>query len=428
MKKHWLLITHAFNMDGRASSITVTDKVPYILSRGIQLTVISAVTGVLDKRIEHYQFLPWGPSALRFDFRHWLANKYGRSFFYRVSTFLLTVILLPFIFLEKVLVGLSSQASWALPAAIHGIRLIRKKQVDLVYTSAGVWSALLAGWLIKRFTGVLWIVEIHDPLVHRYSAIDDGIALRKTRESRFMQKLERLVCRDADYLWWFTEGALSYAKLRNPVLGDKGFVVLPGAEPPGCYEPLSDHVYGTQLNFAHFGTLAKDRSLVPILKALDVLFKEIPEAKSKIFINVYGTNIDASSKEAIELLSLQDNVIEHGRFPRVEVVKLIRSADILLALHGTGEWAVECIPSKIYDYFWSDRPILGIVDRNDQLRQLLQDRNAYIGQTSSEESINKIVREIWNDWCGKQLRHQKYIPISPESAVEQICQRLNYFS
>jgi glycosyltransferase involved in cell wall biosynthesis len=428
MGKHWLLISHSFNMDGRASSITVTDKVPYILKRNIQLTVISAVTGLLDTRIEHHQLLPWGPSALRFDFRHWLSNKCGRGNFYKIATFSLTIVLAPFIFLEKFLIGLSSQASWSLPAAIRGISLVRKKKIDLIYTSAGVWSALLAGWLIKKATGVMWIVEIHDPLVFRYSEVDDGISLRKNRESRFMQKLERMVCRDADCLWWFTQGALEYAKLRNPILGEKGFVVLPGAEPPDCYEPLINHVYSSKLNFAHFGTLAKDRSLVPVLKALDVLFKESPIARSKIFINVYGTSIDASSKEAVDILGMHSNVIEHGRFPRADVVKLTRSADILLALHGTGEWAVECIPSKIYDYFWSDRPILGVVDRSEQLRLLLEERNAYLCQTSQQESINKIVKEIWDDWCNKNLRRQTYMPISPENAVEQICKKINEIS
>jgi glycosyltransferase involved in cell wall biosynthesis len=424
MKKNWLLISHSFNMDGRASSITVTDKVPYILKRDIQLTIISAITGFLDTRVAHYQLLPWGPSALRFDFRHWLANKCGRRIIYKITTFLFTITLLPFIFLEKVLVGLSSQASWSLPAALYGIYLVRRKKIDLVYTSAGVWSALLAGWLIKKVTGVQWIVEIHDPLVHRYSDADNGMSLRKTRDSRFMQKLEKLVCRDADCLWWFTQGALDYAKLRNPVLGDKGFVVLPGAEPPGCYEPLINHKYGEKLNFAHFGTLAKDRSLEPILNALDVLFKEIPIARSKILINIYGTSIDIASKEAVEILGMQGIVVEHGRFPRADAVKLIRSADVLLVLHGTGEWAVECIPSKIYDYFWSDRPILGVVDRSEQLRLLLEDRNSYVCCTSLQESINQVVREIWHDWCNKSLRNQSYQPVSPENAVEQICQKV----
>lgn len=426
MKNRWLLISHAFNMDGRASSVTVTDKVPYLQKEGIHLIVLSAVTGIKDRRVEHHQLLAWGPSALRFDFRHWVANHYGRGIFYRIITPLVSFALFPLILVEKLLTGLSSQASWSLPAAFKGTLLVRQGKVDLIYTSAGVWSALLAGWIIKKLTGITWIVEIHDPLVTRYSPEDNGVKERKTREARFMQKLEQMVCSEADHLWWFTDGALSYAKLRQPSLSDKGFVVLPGAEPPGCYQVDSGcHVYSDCLNIAHFGTLAVDRSLVPVLDALSVLFGEIPDAKQKVRIQVYGTSIDPASLDAISRLHLESNVIAHGRFPRAEVVKLMREADVLLALHGTAEWAVECIPSKIYEYFWSKRPILGITDRNQQLHDLLQERDAYLCQTNDQNSINQMVRTIWEDWTCRNLREQKYQPISPADAVQQILSKLD---
>jgi glycosyltransferase involved in cell wall biosynthesis len=308
---------------------------------------------------------------------------------------------------------------------LRGTLLVKQGKVDLIYTSAGVWSALLAGWVIKKLTGVTWIVEIHDPLVTRWSPEDDGVAKRKTREARFMQKLERMVCDNADHLWWFTDGALSYAKHRQPGLADKGFVVLPGAEPPGCYEPDDgQHVYSDHLNIAHFGTLATDRSLVPVLDALAALFQEIPAAKEKVRIQVYGTDLDSASSEAVTRLHLESNVISNGRFPRAQVVKLMRQADMLLALHGTAEWAVECIPSKIYEYFWSKRPILGITDRNDQLRRLLEERDAYVCQTNDQASINQMVKKVWDDWSHQNLKQQKYQPISPADAVQQILNKL----
>ena len=41
-KKRWLILSHAFNMDGRAASQTITDKIPYFLEAGIELTVFSS--------------------------------------------------------------------------------------------------------------------------------------------------------------------------------------------------------------------------------------------------------------------------------------------------------------------------------------------------------------------------------------------------
>ncbi len=82
-------------MDGRAASQTITDKIPYLLKAGIELTVVSAKTGAKDSTVKHYQLWPWGAAGFRFDFRHWFQRNFGRGF-----------LLMPFMFWKKLLVGL----------------------------------------------------------------------------------------------------------------------------------------------------------------------------------------------------------------------------------------------------------------------------------------------------------------------------------
>ena len=153
-KKRWLIISHAFNMDGRAASLTITDKIPYFLEAGIEPIVLSAITGLKDERFPHHQYIAWGPSGFRFDFRHWIANKYGRGWFYKLTTRTVSVLLAPFIAIEKLFLGYSSQWSWSLPAFLHGYRLIRAGKVDLVLSVGSAWSAHLAGIWLKKATGI----------------------------------------------------------------------------------------------------------------------------------------------------------------------------------------------------------------------------------------------------------------------------------
>jgi hypothetical protein len=105
---------------------------------------------------------------------------------------------LPFTILEKGLIGLSSQSSWSFAAAHKGEAIIKKQDIELVYSSGGAWSAHYAAYLIKRSTGKKWIAEIHDPMVIRDDPKDDGKAPRKTRDKRFLQRLEGLICQHAD--------------------------------------------------------------------------------------------------------------------------------------------------------------------------------------------------------------------------------------
>ena len=420
-------------MDGRASSQTITDKIPYFLDAGIKPIVLSAITGKKDDRFQHKQFLAWGPAAFRFDFRHWIANKYGRGFLYKLLTRTVSILLAPLIGLEKLSLGYSSQWSWAMPAFMHGLRLIRQKKVNLIFSTGGSWSAHLAGLWLKKRTGLPWIAEIHDPLVIRKDPNDQGFNKPKNRDAQFRQYLEKQICKYADLVWWFTDGALHYAKVRNVNLNAsndaRGIVVIPGAEPPVNKSSASLHAYGNKLNLCHFGSLAKDRSLSTILLAVFALIKKYPEAREAIQIHAYGAPLDELSKQAIESFSCQDLFLAHGRLEmdhktsksgRERVIEKMQIADVLILLHGDDEWCAEYIPSKYYEYLWTGRPIWAITHRNVQLDEMIQERGGYLSHSGDLEGINMALERIWLDWSGKKLLRPQWMPIGVDQAVATI--------
>ena len=426
-------------MDGRASSQTITDKIPYLLANDIQPIVFSAITGIKDQRFPHHQFLAWGPAAFRFDFRHWIANQYGRGFIYKFLTRMVSILLAPFIGLEKLCLGYSSQWSWAMPAFINGYKLIRDGKIDLVYSTGGAWSAHLAGLWLQRVTGVKWIVEIHDPLVIRKSPADEGADRPKNRDAQFRHYLEKQIIRYADFAWWFTDGALHYAKVRNNNLNTHGnahgFMVLPGAEPPGGLTAAKYHVYSETLNLSHLGSLANDRSLSTILNAVETLFQKYPKAREHIRVHAYGAALDPLTVEAISRLGFQDVLIAHGRLEkdpvsgksgRERVVEKMQEADALILLHGNDEWCAEYIPSKFYEYLWTGRPIWGITHRNPQLDEMLSERGAYLSHEGDTEGIGMALERIWLDWQKRGLIEPKWLPLGVDQAVKQILAEIKY--
>ena len=429
----WLILSHGFNMDGRAASLTITDKIPYFLEAGIEPIVFSAITGIKDERFPHYQYIAWAPAAFRFDFRHWVANKYGRGFIYKLTTRAVSILLAPLICLEKLVLGYSSQWSWAIPAFIHGLKLVRSGKVDLIYSTGGAWSAHLAGLWLKKLTGLTWIAEVHDPLVIRKNPSDQGFELPKNRDARFRSYLEKQLSCFADKVWWFTDGALHYAKVRNPNLNTPnnahGFVVIPGAHPPGSLISNRAHKYLGKLNLCHFGSLAKDRSLSTILQALNPLFQKYPEARDLIRVHAYGAPLDSLSIETIDKSGFGDVLVSHGRLEidpitgksgRQRVAEKMQEADVLILLHGNDEWCAEYIPSKLYDYFWTGRPIWGITHRNPQLDQMLLERGAYLSAAGDSEGISMALQRIWLDWQSKQLIEPDWMPIGVDQAVNTI--------
>lgn len=420
--QHWLILSHCFNMDGRAASQTVTDKLPYLMERGIRLSVVSAVPGTHDERFQHLQLLPWGPSGLRFDLRHMAAAKFGRGALYRIIGILASVLLAPFIVIERALFGLESQASWALPATVRSLLLIRKYRPDVIYSAGSAYSAHLAGYWLKKITGIKWIAEIHDPMVIAGNA--------DNRNTRFMTKLEGLICRDADLVWWFTEEALNSARRRHPELDSRGISILPGVEP---FRADATYRRGSQMIIGHFGSLSETRSLLPVVEAMDTLLGLQPEIRPDIRIHVYGGNIDAHAAKEIARRNLGDVFVCFGRLEkspltgksgREQVVDLMHEVDCLLLVHGNIEDCREYIPSKLYEYFWAGRPIIALTYKNPQLDRMLDERKSYVAASDRQDEIVAAIKKAYGDWKEDRLPQSPLAGIGVGQAVDSILNAL----
>lgn len=426
-----LIISHAFNMDGRAASQTITDKIPFLLERNWKIWVLSAITGIRDTRFPHRQLFALGPSGFRFDFRHWCSIRFGRGWVYRILTATVSALLLPLIIIERIIIGYSSQWSWTIPAVFHGVVWIKKYKINVIYSSGGAWSAHLAGWCLKRLTGVRWIAEIHDPLVKGRDTDDQGSALRLTREERFRRTLERRICSDVYFCWWFTSGALKSAQARNPALGKRGFFMLPGALSPKNRLPYKAK---TKLNLAHFGSLSDSRSIAPLLEGIPEFFSTIPESVDKIKLEVFGTSLDSRSQRSLRELRLTDSVVCHGRLEfneetglsgRDQVLRLMQQCDYLLLLHGDDEFCAEYIPSKLYEYWWANRPILALTHQNPQLDELIltiSPLNFVAHVEDGAPAIQALLGHAWSKWSTGEITafSRERQPLTPKDTVIKI--------
>ena len=93
--EHWLILAHCFNMDGRAASQTITDRIPLLMVKGITPVVVSAPTGYQDHRFPHYRIFSLTPSCFLFEARHVIAQKIKYRWLQQTLKALLTIVLLP---------------------------------------------------------------------------------------------------------------------------------------------------------------------------------------------------------------------------------------------------------------------------------------------------------------------------------------------
>ncbi|MDH4234439.1 MAG: hypothetical protein OEV15_04825, partial [Gallionella sp.] len=373
------------------------------------------------KVVEHHQVLPAGPVALRFDLRHYLKQRISSRFIYRIVMTAISLLLLPFLLVEKLFIRIETHWSWAITAYFTGARIIRTRKPALVYSTGGAYSAHLAGyWLARRF-GLPWVVEVHDPMIF------PGLTKNRMR-MRFSAWLEGKICKHADMAFWFTEEALARARARHPELGERGHCIIPGANAPNFAR--EHYRRGNNLVIGHFGSLAETRNLEIFLLALRRVLANNPQWTEHIRLQLYGGGIDPVSARAIKDFPHAAMIEQFGRLEtdpktgesgRDRVLKRMNAADCLLLLHGTVPFCEEYIPSKMYEYLWTQRPILALVWRNPQMERMLRELGHWAVTANDVDSIASALDDLHSRWMKDDLADSGIAsPYTAEAATRQI--------
>jgi len=393
--QRWLVLAHAFNMDGRAASQTITDKLPHLERAGIELVILSGVSGVRDTHFEHYQLWPSGPAGIRFELRHVLRKQLGYGVRYRALMLLASLVLLPGMVVEKMFRPIESSWSWWFSAYCKGLLLARTgPPFDLIYSTGGAFSAHVAAKQLKKSLDVPWMAEVHDPLVNPGMSSET----RLSAQQKMQAHVEHQICSDADIAIWFTDAALASAQRRQPQLGNRGRMLLPGVDRP-C-EVLPPYVPCKKFVIGHFGSLSTTRNLSPVIRALEVLCSAYERWRKVIELHVYGGPLDSVSARVLEASPIRACVHHFGRIEvdpqtglsgREQILRRMRAVDVLLLLHGEEAICAEYIPSKLYEYLWMQRPIVALVHKNPQMLELIREQGhiAVLTDGVSEEALSE---------------------------------------
>ncbi len=420
-KDLWFIIAHCFNADGVAASQTITDRLPYLEERGIEYVVLSAVTGIKDQRIPHYQVISPAPSGLRYDMRFIIKNRIKNRALKSVLKNLFSILFLPLYIIEKIFIQLDSQWSWFISASVKGGSIIKKYRPSVLYSTAGPPTTHLAAYILHKIHKIPWMAELHDPLI-----LDDQRP--RWHKYYFNRFVERIICNNASVVVYFTNRALENANRRHPIK-NKAIVVRPGANPPD-FKSVKYRKTG-RIHFGHFGSLDKTRNLGMLVRAIYELRISDPTLKDRIVLDLYGSPLDAVSRKALRQYPLGDSLIEHGRLEydpetdksgRQQVMEAMKKMDVLVVLHGgEGSVSYEYIPSKLYEYLLTGRPILGLVQSGTELEGFLMENKHVSVDKENVPDVKQAIRAYIDKWESEGLEDRLVdSPFTVEATVEKL--------
>lgn len=378
LQRCWLVLSYRANIPGSACSQHIDDRLPLLAAEGITPVLLTGPVGERSDRWRHYRAWSLAPSGIRFEVRHFLRRRLSRRWQFKLVETLLLLPVYPFYLLEKISINLESEWSWCLTAAVRGALLERRYRPEVIYSTGGSASAHAAALFLHRRSGVTWLAETQDPLVH------DREWQRSRTVFRLYCWLERRIAATCTAFIFLTAQARENARQRVGV-PFPGAVINPGASPT-LFTPAVPYVQGTSCRFAHFGTLAGSRNLLTFLQALALLFGEQPDVRQMVRVELYGS-LDQPSRELIIELGLEELVTDHGLVGRQEAIRAMQRADCLLLIQNTTFFSTETIPSKVYEYLLSGRPILGLVHDNNELTAMLMAHGHWVAPADDPQAV-----------------------------------------
>ncbi len=383
MEERWLVVSYFTGVDGMAASIHADMRIKELLSRSVEVRVLSSMAAKSDHGLVR-RVISLFPSGIRFEVRH-VFRKRKRNAVNILLKSLFILLLFPFYALEKIFLRFDPTWSWYLSASREGRKIAREFRPEVVYSTGGPASAHLVAWAVKKASGAKWIAEFQDPILH-------PTTYRSDPERKHFIRIEDSVAQHADAAVYVTEGARKRARDRVSFKG-RTAVIYPGA--PSAQAIHTNVPQDNGIIIAHIGTLAGTRNLDAMITGMDLLRERDPDSESLIKVMQYGF----TSREVITSSGpAGDRIVFAGRVPHDEALNKMGDAHVLLLIQNADDVSRETIPSKVYEYLLTGKLVLGLVFRNPELTSILRSHGHLSAEIEDPSSIASALMKIVEDF------------------------------
>jgi hypothetical protein len=179
--------------------------------------------------------------------------------------------------------------------------------------------------------------------------------------------------------------------------------IYSGAPEINSIFPRSCKDTNSKTTLAHFGTLADRRNLSSLFQSLREVIHEQPIAKELLKIELYGF-LDPMVERSISSFEHKSMISVQGTIPHELALRKMEQSDILLLIQDDSYVAEETIPSKVYEYLQSNKPVFALVNNEELFNNLLEFK-CYSAMIKDRERIGKEILSLLKDAQEKTLKH-----------------------
>ncbi|MCP4728036.1 MAG: glycosyltransferase family 4 protein, partial [bacterium] len=289
---------------------------------------------------------------------------------------------------------------WIPFAFNKGGRIIKKKNIQAIISTAPPFSSHLLAMLLGQKFGIPWIADFRDGWKNRKHT-DNIENISGTEYSH-----ERRIVESADEITVVSDTHNRNMKIKYPEFEDRFNLIYNGFD----HEDFPEEVeVSDKFNITYCGTAADVIDPSVFLPFFENAIKEKPELSEFLRINFVGKILDNDIFNRINEFTFSDCIVLKGYLDHKSAIKELMQSDMLL-FPVTGDAGGGIVTSKIFEYLYTDKPIIANIP-DDEEKQILEKSNriVYLVNEGKGEEFLEYLFFHYTDWKKKKVSRKDYI-------------------
>ena len=306
-----------------------------------------------------------------------------RTFFQRVSTWVRGNLFIP-----------DPRIFWVRPSVKFLSDYIKDNRINIVITTGPPHSIHLIGLkLKKKYPHLRWVVDFRDPWTEW--GMWDSLMVSKTVR-HVHKRMENNVLAHADEIITITP---FYVKRFEKLAGKRVSLLTNGYDEDDFKNLV--HKKDNKFIIRHVGLINEKCDPRPFMLSLKQEIEENPALAKDVRLEFIGEVHPDFRRFVQEDSSLRTITVFTGNVPHDDLIPLYGSSAVLLLILSGYKDAEGFLPGKLFEYFASGLPILGVGPVNGDAATLIKETGAGVMQeTGDAEGIRRALRHMYSRWQG----------------------------
>lgn len=262
----------------------------------------------------------------------------------------------------------------------------------VVLTTSPAHSIHLAGLWIKNKFNLPWVVDFRDPWDDYLKSGKDEI------RNPFEKYFERKVIKNSSAVISTTHTYTDALSSRHTDVEREKFHTITNSydrqKTLKIIEKSKD-----KFIICYTGIFYPDKDPYGFFRALRKWFDnmeahEINRYRGKLEIQLIGSG-DRVTRQRIEDLHLEENVVFFDRMPHENAIEMTRKADLALISTGLGgKTRSGWLPSKLFEYLGCRVPILALIREGEMAQIICESNSGYVLTTDIDAMVGELIKGL----------------------------------